>query len=71
MNITSQIVSAACGAQQSRAAQWLAPTEAACARFGIDTPLRSSAFLASCGVESAYLTSRVRYERGRCCRSRG
>lgn len=57
MNVTTLIISAACGAPQSRAAQWLGPIEAACAKFGINTPLRMSAFLASCGVESAYLTA--------------
>ena len=57
MNLTTIIISAGCGAPQSRAAQWLAPIEAACAKFLINTPLRVAAFLASCGVESAYLTA--------------
>lgn len=57
MNVTSQIVSAGCGAPPARASQWVAPIQAACDAFGINTPLRIAAFLAQCGVESARLTA--------------
>jgi putative chitinase len=57
MNLAQQIVSVGCGAPQSRAAQWLAPIQAACDKYAINTPLRVAAFLAECGVESAYLTA--------------
>lgn len=55
MNLDSSIVSAACGATQLRAAQWIAPLQAACDKFEINTPLRMAAFLAEVGVESGRL----------------
>jgi putative chitinase len=57
VNLSASIVAAGCGASLLRAAQWVAPLQAACDRFGIDTPLRVAAFLAQCGVESARLTA--------------
>lgn len=57
MTITPQIVSAGCGAPLPRATQWLAPIQAACDKYEINTPLRIAAFLATVGVESARLTA--------------
>lgn len=55
MNLTPQIVSAGCGAPVARATTWLAPIQAACDKYEIDTPLRIAAFLAQIGVESGRL----------------
>lgn len=57
MNLTAQIVAAGCGATLLRSAQWIAPLQAACDRYYINTPLRIAAFLAQVGVESARLTA--------------
>lgn len=59
MNLTTQIVQAGCGASVLRSAQWVAPLQAACDKYQINTPLRAAAFLATCGVESARLTALV------------
>jgi putative chitinase len=55
MQLTSTIVAAGCGSTQSRAAQWIAPLQAACDRFEISAPLDVAAFLATVGVESGRL----------------
>lgn len=55
MQLTSTIVAASCGSTQLRSAQWIAPLQAACDRFGISTPLSIAAFLATVGVESGRL----------------
>ncbi|MFM0306297.1 glycoside hydrolase family 19 protein [Paraburkholderia sp. RL17-383-BIF-A] len=57
MNLTAPIVAAGCGSTVMRASTWVQPLQAACDRFGINTPLRVAAFLAQCGVESARLTA--------------
>jgi putative chitinase len=57
MQITTQIVQAGCGSSVLRAAQWVAPLQAACDKYQINAPLRVAAFLAQCGVESARLTA--------------
>ena len=59
MQLNSIIVAAGAGSTQLRAAQWIAPLQAACDRFEINTPLRVAAFLATVGVESARLTATV------------
>jgi putative chitinase len=59
MQLTTQIVSAGCGAAVLRSAQWTAPLQSACDQYQINTPLRVAAFLATCGVESARLTALV------------
>lgn len=48
---------AGCGASTARATAWLTPIASACMTYGINTPLRLAAFLATIGVESAYLTT--------------
>jgi putative chitinase len=55
MQLNSNIVAAGCGSTQLRAAQWVAPLQSACDRFGIDSPLSLAAFLATVGVESGRL----------------
>jgi putative chitinase len=55
MRLNSTIVAAGCGSTQLRAAQWVAPLQAACDRFGINEPLDVAAFLATVGVESGRL----------------
>lgn len=55
MNLTTQILSAGTGCTMLRASQWLAPMQAACDKYEINTPLRISAFLATIGVESGCL----------------
>jgi putative chitinase len=55
MQLTSDIIAAACGATPARAAQWVQPLQAACDQFDINTPLRAAAFLAEVGVESGRL----------------
>lgn len=55
MQLNSTIVAAGCGSTQLRAAQWVAPLQAACDRFGINEPLDVAAFLATVGVESGRL----------------
>ncbi|VWB06803.1 glycoside hydrolase family 19 protein [Burkholderia lata] len=57
MNLTPQIIAAGTGCTLPRASQWLAPMQAACDKYEINTPLRVSAFLATYGVESQYLTA--------------
>lgn len=57
MKLTTQIVSASCGATVLRSSQWVQPLQAACDEYQINTPLRVAAFLATCGVESARLTA--------------
>jgi putative chitinase len=55
MQLTSDIIAAACGATPARAAQWVQPLQAACDQFDINTPLCAAAFLAEVGVESGRL----------------
>ena len=55
MELTASVVSAGCGAPIARAAQWLAPLQAACDRYAISAPLDVAAFLATVGVESGRL----------------
>jgi putative chitinase len=55
MQLNSTIIAAGCGSTQLRAAQWVAPLQAACDRFGIVEPLDVAAFLATVGVESGRL----------------
>lgn len=57
MNLTPQIIEAACGSTQALSSTWLAPLQAASVRFSINTSLRIAAWLASVGVESANLTA--------------
>lgn len=55
MTLTPQILAASTGCTLLRAATWLAPMQAACDKYGIDSPLRLAAFLATFGVESGGL----------------
>jgi putative chitinase len=55
--LTAANLQAGCGASASLAASWLAPISSACMTYGINTPLRLAAFLATIGVESEYLTA--------------
>lgn len=55
MKLTTEIVAAGCGTTQLRAAQWIEPIQAACDRYKVGEPLDVAAFLATIGVESAYL----------------
>lgn len=55
MQLNAQIVAAGCGATLLRAAQWVAPLQAACDKYGITAPLDVAAFLATLGVESGRL----------------
>lgn len=55
MQLTPQIVSAGCGSTLLRASSWIAPLQAACDKYWINTPLRVAAFLATIGVESGRL----------------
>ena len=57
MTITPSLLSAACGANATNAERFVAPLQAACDRFGINTPLRLSAFLSQVGHESAGLSA--------------
>src|ERR1700722_14945844 len=57
MTLTAPIIASSTGAGILRASQWIAPLQAACDRYEINTPLRMAAFLATCGVESARLTA--------------
>lgn len=57
MILTAAHLQAGCGASAANAAAWLAPVQAACDTHSIATPLRVAAFLATIGVESAYLTA--------------
>jgi putative chitinase len=59
MQLNSNIVAAGCGSSILRAAQWVAPLQATCDKYHINTPLRIAAFLATIGVESARLTAVV------------
>lgn len=59
MQLTTSIIAAGCGAAVLRSSQWVAPLQAACDQYQINTPLRIAAFLATCGVESARLTALV------------
>ncbi|USN16411.1 lysozyme [Luteibacter phage vB_LflM-Pluto] len=54
--ISKDAVKLGCGADGTVAKIWLAPIQAACERFSINTPNRVAAFLANVGVESAGLT---------------
>lgn len=47
----------ACGIGPTQAKLFAEPLTAACARFGIDTPVRQAAFLAQCMHESALFVS--------------
>jgi putative chitinase len=53
--LTTANLMAGCGASSAVAGTWLAPIQAACDAYQINTPLRQAAFLATLGVESAYL----------------
>lgn len=55
--LTVANIQAGCGASLSAATAWLAPIQAACDAYQINTPLRLAAFLATIGVESEYLTA--------------
>lgn len=55
MQLNAAIVAAGCGATVLRAAQWVAPLQAACDKYEINTPLRMAAFMATVGVESGRL----------------
>lgn len=55
MELNSTIIGAGTGATQLRAAQWLAPLQAACDKYVINTPRRVAAFLAQIGHESGGL----------------
>ena len=57
MQLTAAVVAAGCGSTILRASQWVAPLQAACDRYFINTPLRVAAFLSQVGVESARLTA--------------
>lgn len=57
MQLTTSIVAVSCGSGILRAAQWVAPLQAACDKYEINTPLRVAAFLATYGIESARLTA--------------
>jgi putative chitinase len=56
MNLTTQIIAVGTGCNPSNASQWLAPLQAACDKFEINTENRIAAFLANVGVESNGLT---------------
>jgi putative chitinase len=55
--LTVANLQAGCGASVENAATWLAPIQAACDAYQINTGLRYAAFLATIGVESEYLTA--------------
>ncbi|HEX8894488.1 MAG TPA: glycoside hydrolase family 19 protein [Terriglobales bacterium] len=55
MKLDATTVAAGCGATISRASTWVAPLQAACDKYFINTPLRLAAFLATVGVESGRL----------------
>lgn len=57
MTITPSLLTAACGTNAANAARFVAPLQAACDRFGINTPLRLAAFLSQVGHESAGLSA--------------
>ncbi|HDR9497025.1 TPA: glycoside hydrolase family 19 protein [Burkholderia cepacia] len=57
MELTASVIATGTGANLDRAATWLAPMQDACDKYEINTPLRVSAFLATYGVESQYLTA--------------
>lgn len=59
MELTAPIVSAGAGCPIARATSWLAPLQAACDKYAINTPLRIAAFLATIGVESGRLVYAV------------
>lgn len=55
MQLDPRIVAAGAGATILRAGQWVAPLQAACDKYAINTPLRMAAFMAQVGVESGRL----------------
>jgi putative chitinase len=55
MKLTSALLMAGTGCSSTDAGTWLAPMQAACDKFGIDTPEGVASFLANVGVESSSL----------------
>jgi len=55
MQLNASIVAAGCGSTILRASAWVAPLQATCDRYFINTPLRLAAFMATVGVESGRL----------------
>jgi putative chitinase len=55
VQLNASIIAAGCGATVLRAAQWIAPLQAACDKYAIAAPLDVAAFLATVGVESGRL----------------
>lgn len=56
MKLTLELLMVGTGCSSTDAGKWLAPIQAACDKFGIDTPEGVASFLANVGVESASLT---------------
>lgn len=56
MNITTEQLAACVGSRAAIASVWLAPMQAAMAKYRIDTPKRMAAFLSQCGHESRGLS---------------
>jgi putative chitinase len=55
IKLTASIIAAGTGATLKRATAWVAPIQAACDEFAINTSLRAAAFLAEIGCESEHL----------------
>jgi putative chitinase len=55
IELTAPIIAIGTGATVTHATKWLAPIQAACDEYGINTPMRAAAFLAQIGCESEHL----------------